>query len=114
MFEEHKIQHFGRIEYWSSLTHAELAAIWSALLMTLSNRKVNIKTDSQAAIDDIKQAKKIRNKNKWFLLNNRSVINDICALIKLKKLEVELIKVKAHVGIQGNKIADSLVKERAS
>ena len=100
----------GSIEYWPFSTRAELAAIWSALLVTPGNTKVKIKTDSQAAIDGLTTALKITGKRKWFNINNRSLINDIVYIIKYKKLEIQLIKVKAHSGIKGNELADTIAK----
>ena len=43
------------IQQWSSLTCAELAAIWVTLLITPIDAKVKIYTDSVAAIEMVKK-----------------------------------------------------------
>ena len=76
-----------------------------------SNTKLKIKTDSQAAIDGLTTARNITSNRKWFGINNRSLINEIITIIKIKSLDIDIIKIKAHSGIEGNEIADELAKK---
>ena len=51
---------------------------------------------------------------KWLTINNRTLMANICELIRKKDINIELIKVKAHTGIRENKIADRLAKREIS
>ena len=52
-----EISFSSSIVNWLSSTHAELEAIWSALLATSVRTQVHIYTDSKAAIEAIKKYK---------------------------------------------------------
>src|SRR3954454_17358404 len=85
-----------------------------AILATLSHNKLKIKMDSQAAIDDIKYTLTINRRDKWLTINNRTLLANICELIRKKNIKLELIKVKAHTGIVSNEIANELTRGRIS
>ena len=51
---------------------------------------------------------------KWLTINNRTLMANICELIRKKDIKLELIKVKAHMGIKENEIADELAKKGIS
>jgi ribonuclease HI len=83
---------------WPSSTHAELGAILSATFILQTGQKVNIFTDSQAAIGSINYIKTnlTSGKNKvqiWCKCNNYSMISSIINLIDSKRLEIKLVKV---------------------
>jgi len=67
--------------------------------------------NSQAAIDSLNFVSHITSGKKWLNINNRSLVNNIITIIKTKNLELQTIKVKAHCGILGNELANSLAKE---
>ena len=96
---------------WPSSTRAELLAIYTALLTLPLKQSVSIKTDSQAAIDGIRNSRSYTAHNKWLSVNNRNLLNNIAFITNFKSLQVEYIKVKAHSGIEGNELADSLANQ---
>jgi ribonuclease HI len=103
------------ITEWPSSTRAELGAILSALLVLQTRQRVNIFTDSQAAIDSINHTRTnlTNGKNKirvWCKSNNHSIVSSIINLVDSKHLELKLIKVKGHSGVKGNEEADRLAK----
>ena len=65
---------------WPSSTRAELMAIWSILLTVPIKSKLNIMTDSAAAIQGIEKGRNISWYNKWLSINNRSIISCIIYL----------------------------------
>src|SRR2546423_1208956 len=77
-----------------------------------SGSMLKIKTDSQATIDSITYALTIKRDDKWLTINNRSLMVSICALVRKKRIILELIKVKVHANIESNKRADKLAEER--
>jgi ribonuclease HI len=100
---------------WPSSTRAELGAILSATLVLQIRQKVNIFTDSQAAIDSINYIRTnlTSGKNKaqiWCKCNNYSIVSSIINLIDSKRLEIKLVKVKGHSEIKGNEEADRVAK----
>ena len=101
-----------RIEHWPSSTRAELAAIWVTLLIIPSNKHVVIYTDSQAAIDGIKEATNPRS-SRFSCFNNTN--HTLKLLIKdctdSKHLRVTYIKVKGHSNDILNDQADELAKK---
>ena len=96
---------------WPSSTRAELLAIYTALLVSPTNRTIIIKTDSQAAIDGITKSYSYDAHNKWLSASNRTLLRNIDYITKFKSLNVEYVKIKAHSGIEGNEIADSLANQ---
>ena len=91
-----RISFNGKVERWPSSTRAKLTTIWSLVLACSSNTKLKIKTDSQAAIDGIIAARNITSNRKWFGINNRSLINEIIIIIKIKSLDIDTIKIKVQ------------------
>ena len=96
---------------WPSSTRAELLAIYTALLTIPNNRSISIYTDSQAAIDGIHKSRSYFAHNKWLSANNRNLLNNIEFVTNFKSLQVVYVKVKAHSGIEGNELADSLANQ---
>src|SRR5438045_3647095 len=104
----------GKVEKWPSSIRAELIAIWTVILVTPTRTRVKIKIDLQATIDELNVAKLFSKGSKWLNINNKTLINNITTFIKIKDLDIQLIKVKAHSGIAGNELADDLTKEEAN
>ncbi|GBM43866.1 hypothetical protein AVEN_256738-1 [Araneus ventricosus] len=92
--------HLYKLKSQNSAFQAELAAIHCAVNWAASkNVSINIHTDSLSSIAAIKSAS-----------TRSSFVNNIKQdLVKIKHL-VGLSWVKAHVGIQGNKLADQQAK----
>ena len=101
----------SKITDWPSLTCAELSAIWIVLLAAPYNSKINIFSDSKAAIESIQNNKSTISLCKLFKTKNRSLIRQIEDCYKAKGLELNLIKVKGHSKDFWNYRADSLIKE---
>ena len=99
---------------WSLSTKAELLAIWYMLLIAPKRRKVKIYTDSAAAIASLAKTKKIKTSKNWIKEKNADLKRSIKELCNLKKIELDLIKVKGHSGNRWNDRADSLAKEGSS
>ncbi|CAB4443707.1 unnamed protein product [Rhizophagus irregularis] len=113
--EEVILECSSSITEWPSFTRAELGAILSAILILQTRQRVNIFTDSQAAIDSINHARinLTNGKNKirvWCKSNNHSIVSSIINLIDSKYLELKLTKVKGHSGVKGNEEADRVAK----
>ena len=82
------------------------------MLTIPSNQHVIIYTDSQAAIDGIKDVTNSRTTGtKWFNTNNPTLKLLIKDCIDSKQLRITLIKVKGHSDDALNNIADRLAKE---
>ncbi|GBC39984.2 ribonuclease H-like domain-containing protein [Rhizophagus irregularis DAOM 181602=DAOM 197198] len=93
----------------------ELGAILSAILVLQTRQRVNIFTDSQAAIDSINHTRinLTNGKNRirvWCKSNNHSIVSSIINLVDSKHLELKLTKVKGHSGVKGNEEADRVAK----
>jgi ribonuclease HI len=100
-----------RIINWPSSTRAELAAIWSALLTVPYDHPVVIYTDSQAAIDGIREILAKRSSSfAWFNTSNPTLKLLIKDCITTKRLKLTLIKVKGHSNDHLNDLADTLAK----
>ena len=97
---------------WPSSTGAELVVILLALLVTLHNNSITIFTDSQAAITAIENMSTPKQISPREILKstNNLVLLKIKTLIQYKQLSLILIKVKAHLGIDGNEKADAAAK----
>ncbi|RHZ70361.1 hypothetical protein Glove_272g24 [Diversispora epigaea] len=110
---------------WSSSSHAEVIAIFTALLTAPSQCKVKINTDSQTCIDTfkhittrsltIRQWLKINNYLVWLRIIHVPKIDfgflRILETINTKSLLVLLFKVKAHSGVTFNEQANHLAKD---
>ncbi|PKK71100.1 ribonuclease H-like protein [Rhizophagus irregularis] len=102
----------GSIQYFPSSTKAETMAILTCLAVCSPSCKVQIYTDSQAAIDTFHKSKNLfsispRRFNK---INNNILWSSIHHLIRELKLVVRFNKVKAHSHDQFNDRADALAK----
>ena len=102
------------LEKQLSSTRAELGAIWTALLATLSNSQVHIHTDSKAAIEVIEKHREDNKLRNWFKVKNRSLLRQILSCCIAKNLDLKLHKVKGHSGNLGNDLADYLAKSGIS
>ena len=100
------------LRHWPSLTRAELAAIWISLLTVPSDKRVIIYTDSQAAIDGIKEVSNSQvSRISWFNMTNPTLKLLIKDCIISKRLRITLIKVKGHSNDELNDQADRLAKD---
>ena len=79
-----------------------------------SSTRVNIFTDSQAAIDSLQNNKQIQNIRNLFKIKNRSLVRQIQECCKAKNVELSLTKVKGHSGNSWNDRADKLAKDGLS
>ncbi|PKY33207.1 hypothetical protein RhiirB3_394622, partial [Rhizophagus irregularis] len=113
--EEVILECSSSITEWPLSTRAELGAILSAILVLQTRQRVNIFTDSQAAIDSINHTRinLTNGKNRirvWCKSNNHSIVSSIINLVDSKHLELKLTKVKGHSGVKGNEEADRVAK----
>ncbi|RHZ90134.1 hypothetical protein Glove_7g44 [Diversispora epigaea] len=96
---------------WPSSSHAEVIAIFTALLTAPSQCKVKINTDSQTCIDTFKYIMtRSLTTRQWLRINNHVVWLKILETVKSKSLSVILFKVKAHSGVNFNEQVDRLAK----
>ena len=102
------------IENWPSSTHAELGAIWTALLAIPIETQVHIFTDSKAAIEAIEKYNNINKLRNHFKTKNRSLLSQIRSCYKAKSLDLRLHKVKGYSGNIGNNLVDKLAKRGLS
>src|SRR6185295_12884940 len=86
---------FG-VDGWSTLTIAELVAIWAAILTILGEKQIRIYTDSNAAIRNISRGLEQIDRMKILKKKNAIWITKIIDLINTKKIKIELVKVKSH------------------
>lgn len=94
----------------------EIMAVIVALQTIGEGKKVEIYTDSEYTINAITKWIFGWKKNNWIkqdggAVTNRDLIEQLDELVRLNK--VTFIKVKAHVGIPDNELADKLAKEGA-
>ena len=97
-------------QLWPSSTKAELIAIWSLLLTVPSNSQIIIFTDSQAAIDGIRNSLSTPTVRSYLKSTNGPILDAIRHSTTIKHLNVNYIKVKSHSGDAGNDIADGIAK----
>ncbi|RHZ80961.1 hypothetical protein Glove_130g150 [Diversispora epigaea] len=101
-------------EFFPSLTKAEIMAMITAIAITPVNSRVEILSDSQGAINifnNILDNSQRKNKKKEIFNNNNMVLTLAAQqIIQDLKLQISLIKVKAHSGIEYNEIADHLAQ----
>ncbi|RHZ54202.1 hypothetical protein Glove_429g60 [Diversispora epigaea] len=99
------------VSSWPSSSHAEVIAIFTALLTAPSQCKVKINTNSQTYIDTFKYIMtRSLTTRQWLRLNNHVVWFKILETVKSKSLSVILFKVKAHSGVNFNEQVDRLAK----
>ena len=99
---------------WPSSYRAELAAIVLAVLTVPQNSRVEIVTDSASCISTFNKLIKPdpkRTMRRWIKEKNWSSWMRLIEIIRKKKLQVNLKKVKAHSGELFNDKVDSLAKE---
>ncbi|GBM68894.1 Putative protein in type-1 retrotransposable element R1DM, partial [Araneus ventricosus] len=90
-----------KLNYYNSVFQAELAAIHHAVKWAASNNyKINIYTDSLSSILALKSAH-----------SRSSFVNSVKQDVAIAGNLVGLSWVKAHVGIQGNEMADQNAKQ---
>ncbi len=82
-----------------------------ALLTAPLHSRVQIFTDSAAAIQVITKCRKGLSTRKWLKTPNSLWVMNIIAMVKEKDLTLELVKVKGHSGDVLNDLADELAKE---
>src|SRR6266487_935154 len=101
----------SRLADWPSSTRAELGAIWTAVLVAPCNTKINIFSDSKAAIEGLQNDKPNNSLRELFKIKNRSLIRQIKDCCKAKELELNLTKVKGHSEDFWNDRAKNLTKK---
>src|SRR5260364_386886 len=87
---------------WPSSTRAELGAIAIALLAVPCKTRVRILTDSKNTIKLINQNIEHSLVQKELKLNNGNWLRAIRDYIQKKRINLELVKVKAHARVRGN------------
>ena len=100
----------AKLNNWPSLTKPELIAIWLALFTISQDSNIYIYSDSAAAIASINKAKSEWRFNKIFKEKNWDTLIKIADLLKAKKLNLELTKVRGHSNNKWNNRADFLAK----
>ncbi|CAB4421321.1 unnamed protein product [Rhizophagus irregularis] len=100
----------GIICDWPSSSRAEAAAIYAALSASPANSVIKIYTDSQTAINGLKQCSlsTYSNSRLYYKTTNFELWAIIQKLITDKCLSVKPFKVKAHSNFYWNDFADSL------
>jgi ribonuclease HI len=99
---------------WPSSHRAELAAITLAILTVPQTSRVEIVTDSASCINTFNKLIKPDPKyttRRWIKERNWSLWMRLSEIIRKKKLQVHLKKVKAHSGDLLNDKVDKLAKE---
>jgi ribonuclease HI len=99
---------------WPSAHRAELAAITLAILTVPQASKVEIVTDSASCIstfDRLIKPDARRTIRRWIKEKNWSLWMRLMEIIRKKKLQIQLTKVKAHSGDPSNEEVDKLAKE---
>jgi ribonuclease HI/exonuclease III len=103
----------GSMQGWFSSTRPELRAILEAILISPGGSSVLISTDSQVAIDSIYRVLNINKARTWLKTANSSILTAIKEAVNTKGIQLTLLKVKAHSGLEMNDRADKLAKESA-
>jgi ribonuclease HI len=104
----------ARITDWPSSCRAELAAIILAVLTVPQKSRVEIVTDSASCISTFNRLIKPdpkRTTRRWMKEKNWSLWMRLIEIIRRKKIQVNLKKVKAHSGEYLNDKVDRLAKE---
>ncbi|RHZ88214.1 hypothetical protein Glove_25g74 [Diversispora epigaea] len=101
-------------EFFPSSTKAEIMALITAIAIAPVNCKVEILSDSQGAINifnNILNNSLGKNKKNEISNNNNMILTLVAQqIIKELKLQISLVKVKAHSGIKYNELADCLAQ----
>ncbi|KAF5337776.1 hypothetical protein D9611_015168 [Ephemerocybe angulata] len=92
---------------------AEGAAILAAVQAMRDDIPVIICSDSQVTLTVIGKSALKAEDTDWLETKNREVIEPIIAKLRLRKGLTIMEKVKAHVGIHGNEMADRLADQGA-
>ena len=100
----------GKVENFASSTRAELMAILTAIYATPRYSKLTLFTDSQAAIDAIKLVYKNPKKCHTKVMN-WPLLKTIVEITTIQEINLKLVKVKAHSGVELNELADKLAGE---
>src|SRR5260363_237440 len=103
-----------RLEGWPSSTLVELVAIWAALLTMPLEKQVEIYTDSETVIRNIRKGLQNTEKSKILKIENAIWIIKIVDLCRIKNLRMVLFKVKSHSKDKWNDRADALAKKGVS
>ena len=104
-------QFSARVNGWLSSTIAELIAIWSVLLAVPIEEKITIYTDSNLAIRGIRRELANNVNSRILKKKNPIMITNIVDIIRGKKINLELVKVKSHSNDKWNEYADKLAKQ---
>ncbi|PKY54421.1 hypothetical protein RhiirA4_426769 [Rhizophagus irregularis] len=106
------IKFSGSTKEWPSSSKAELIAILTTLIVCPPNSNISIHTDSASCIATFNMLSSPKLTARRFQkLNNCALWNTVKHIINVLKLNVSLIKVKAHSGHPLNDAADLLAKE---
>ena len=86
-------------------------AIWTTILTIPKEKQVEIYTDSNTAIRNISRSLEQVDRNKIIKKKNAMWIMKIKDLIKMKNIQLKLVKVKSYSKDKWNDKADSLAKK---
>ncbi|KAG8900580.1 RNA-DNA hybrid ribonuclease [Tulasnella sp. 408] len=95
-----------------SNNRGEIAAVVKALQMVPTNRPVLIRTDSTYVLNLLDTGHKVAEDKGWLHTLNADLFQGALYLIRVRTAPTYIQKVKAHLGILGNEIADTLAKCR--
>jgi len=86
-------------------------AIWAAVLTIPIEKKVELFTDSNAAIKNIGKGLACLDRNEVLKRKNALWVLKIIDIIRSKNIQIEWVKVKSHSRNRWNDKADSLAKK---
>ena len=103
------------LEHWPSSAKGELMAIVCAIITVPNNSEIIIYTDSENTIKHFKKIEQTKfklNPRQFFKQERNGIAwNILCEIILTKKINIELIKVKAHSNNVYNDYVDNLCKQ---